>query len=177
MREKIDVFEYAGIIAKAVRKGVLLNTQGDKFNSMVIGWGHLGTVWSLPTFIVYVREHRYTKSQLDKTGEFSVSIPLSAPKPAIHRICGQLSGWDIDKAAEAALTLEPAEVIHTPAVREYPLTLECRILHAQRQDIAQLPEALRERMYPQDVPWTDPMSNCDPHTEYIGQIVSAYVLR
>ena len=45
MREKINVSEYAGKIIEALPKGILLNTKHTKFNSMVIGWGGLGTVW------------------------------------------------------------------------------------------------------------------------------------
>ena len=69
MKEKINVTDYANLITKSLPKGILLNTNGDKFNTMVIGWGHLGTLWSRPTFHVYVRQGRYTKSQLDKTGD------------------------------------------------------------------------------------------------------------
>ena len=60
MKEKIDVKQYAEKITEALPQGILLNTNGDKFNSMVIGWGALGTVWSRPAFTVYVRESRYT---------------------------------------------------------------------------------------------------------------------
>ena len=91
--ELIDITDYANLITKALPKSILLNTNGDKFNSMVIGWGHIGTLWSKPTFHVYVRQGRYTKSQLDKTGEFTVSVPLDKPDPAINKICGWQSGW------------------------------------------------------------------------------------
>ena len=52
MKEKINVTDYANLITKALPKGILLNTCGEKFNAMVIGWGHLGTLWSRPTFHV-----------------------------------------------------------------------------------------------------------------------------
>ena len=39
MKEKINVFDYSEQIMKALRRGILLNTNGDKFNSMVIIWG------------------------------------------------------------------------------------------------------------------------------------------
>ena len=38
MKKKIDVKEYAGLLDEAIGKGILLNTQDQKFNSMVIGW-------------------------------------------------------------------------------------------------------------------------------------------
>ncbi|MBQ9535706.1 MAG: flavin reductase [Clostridia bacterium] len=177
MKEKIKVSEYARQIMEGLRKGALLNTKGDKFNSMVIGWGHLGVIWGQDTFVVYVRQSRYTKAQLDKTGEFSVSFPLGDASPEITRICGMQSGRDIDKVKEARLTLEDAEVIKTPAVKEYPLTLECEVMYARTQDISRLPDDMRDAIYPQNVDGSAPLANRDPHSAYIGRIVDAYIIK
>ena len=178
MKEKIDVKDYASQITKALGKGgVLLNTNGDKFNTMVIGWGHLGRLWNRETFVVYVRQGRYTKPQLDKTGEFTISVPLDGPDANISKICGWQSGRDIDKVKEAGLNLEEPEVIKTPGVRQYPLTIECKILYSQDQNLAGIPEDIREAMYPQDVDGTYPMANRDIHTMYVGEIVAAYVIK
>ena len=176
MKQTIRVNEYANQIVSALPKGVLLNTNGDKFNAMVIGWGHLGTLWSRPTFHVYVRQGRYTKGQLDRTGEFTVSIPLDGVDPVINRVCGGQSGFNIDKVREAGLALEDARTTGTPGVRQYPLTLECRVLYAQDQDLSRIPEDIRARMYPQDVPGTAPLANRDCHTMYVGEIVDAYII-
>ena len=177
MKERVDITEYANLITKALPRGILLNTNGDKFNSMVIGWGHLGTLWSVPTFHVYVRQGRYTKGQLDKTGEFTLSIPLEGTIPTITKVCGSQSGFKIDKVKEASLTLENPEKNNTPGVKEYPLTIECKILYAQDQDLKKIPEDILKRMYPQDVPGTNPMANRDCHTMYVGQILDAYIIR
>lgn len=178
MKEKINLKDYAQRITDALpHGGVLLNTNGDKFNAMVIGWGSLGTCWGVPTFTVYVREHRYTKAQLDKTQEFTISIPLEKPVGEIVKICGWKSGNDVDKATEAHLTLEEPKTNHTPGVAEYPLTLECKVLYSQKQDLSGLPEDIRKNMYPQDVDGSYPMANRDAHTMYIGQIVDAYIIK
>jgi len=177
MKEFINVNDHAQHIMKQLPKGILLNTQADKFNAMVIGWGHLGVIWNVPTFVVYVRRSRFTKAQLDKTGCFTVSVPLGDISPVIQRVCGSLSGRDVDKVREAGLTLEPGESVPVPAVREYPLTLECSVLYAQEQDLSLLPRDIVERMYPQDVDGTHPMANRDAHTAYIGRIVNAYIIR
>ena len=177
MKEFVEISALAQRVNEALPKGILLNTQGKKFNSMVIGWGALGTVWGLPAFTVYVREGRYTREQLDRTGEFTISIPLEKPDPAIAKACGWQSGRNVDKVQAAGLTLEPPEVNHTPGIREYPITLECRVLYAQKQELAAIPEPIRSRMYPQDVDSSNPMANRDAHVAYIGQIVSAYVIR
>ena len=62
-------------------------------------------------------------------------------------------------------------------MKEYPLTLECRVIYAQDQDISLLPAEIRDRNYPQDVPGDSPMANRDHHTAYIGQIVDAYIIK
>ena len=177
MKERINIADYAKKITEALPKGILLNTNGDKFNSMVIGWGALGTVWGVPAYTVYVRQNRYTKAQLDKTGEFTISIPLGEPDPKIAKVCGSLSGRNVDKVTEAGLTLEDAETIQTPGIKEYPLTLECKVLYAQEQDLARIPEDIREKMYPQDVDGSHPLANRDAHTAYIGQITDAYIIK
>lgn len=177
MKEMIQPEEYAGLILTQLKKGILLNTMGAKFNSMVIGWGHIGRVWSRPTFHVYVRQGRYTKPQIDKTGEFTVSVPLDGPDPLIGKVCGSRSGYDTDKVSAAGLVLEAPEVIQTPGIRQYPLTLECKVIYSHDQDISRLPENIRKNSYPENVPGTYYLANRDFHTEYIGEIVCAYIIR
>ncbi|MBQ9613427.1 MAG: flavin reductase [Lachnospiraceae bacterium] len=167
MKQKINVNDYADLITAMLPKGVLLNTQGEKFNSMVIGWGHLGTLWGKSTFVVYVRQSRYTKKLIDEAKEFSVSVPLKEIDPKIFKICGTMSGRDIDKVREAGLTLVDGETIRTPAVKEYPLTLECKVLYQQDQDLGKIPEEIVNRMY----------ADGDFHTMYVGEIVDAYIIQ
>ncbi|MBR3570255.1 MAG: flavin reductase [Oscillibacter sp.] len=173
MKEPVQLEECAKRIYEALPKGILLNTNGDKFNSMVIGWGNLGATWGVPTFVAYVRESRYTKAQIDKTGEFTISIPLEAPIPKIAKVCGSMSGRDVDKVKEAGLTLEePGANHHTPGVKEYPLTLECQVLYSQEQDAGGIPADIRKAFYPAGAD-----GKPDLHTAYIARILRAYVIR
>ena len=172
MKEKINPFDYAGLITKALPDGILLNTQGEKFNSMVIGWGHLGVIWGLNTFTVYVRQSRYTKPQLDDTREFTLSVPLTGGlSPEVMKVCGSQSGRDVDKEKAAHLTLVEAESVRTPGILEYPLTLECRVLYRQDQALSDMPEDIVRRFYARGG------DNGDFHTAYIGEIVNAYIIR
>lgn len=175
--KKIEVKDYAGDILKALPGGLLLTTKtDDKVNSMVIGWGTFGINWSRPVFAVYVREGRFTREQLDKNPEFTVNVPMGDYDKNIIAVCGGKSGRYIDKVAEAGLTLTDPEVISVPAVKEFPLTLECKVIYRQPQDLDLLPEDIQTRMYPQDVPGTNPMANRDPHVTYYGEIVAAYIV-
>ncbi len=176
MKEKINVAEYAQAMTEGLDRGALLCTNGDKFNAMAIGWGALGRCWSVPTYTVYVRRSRYTKGQLDKTGEFTVSFPLDGGDAEIMRVCGSLSGRDTDKAAEAGLKLEAPETNGVPGVAQYPLTLECRVLYSREIELSGLPEDIVQSKYPQDA-GNDPLFSGRPHTEYIGQITAAYIIR
>lgn len=171
MKEKININDYANLITEVLPKGILLNTKGEKFNSMVIGWGHIGTLWSRPTFVVYVRQSRFTKEQLDMTGVFTISCFVDKSDPKIFKVCGSQSGRDIDKVAEAGLTLEDAEINGVPGIKEYPLTVECKVLYSQDQVVEKIPEDIVKHYYPEED------GSIDFHTMYVGEIVDAYIIK
>ncbi len=175
--KKIDVFEYSKEILNGVKKGVLITTKTDKkVNTMAISWGTLGVEWNKPIFITFVRENRFTKFQLDENEEFTINIPLGDFDNKIIGITGTKSGHDIDKIKELNLTLVDGQSISVPAIKELPLTLECRVIYKQLQDKnAITPENLAQH-YPQDVPSTYHASNKDFHTAYYGEIVNAYII-
>lgn len=169
-KEKIEVFDYAETIAKAIPKGILLNTNGEKWNAMVIGWGHLGVIWGMKTFTVYVRESRYTKKQLDETGRFTLSIPLDGKvDPQIAKVCGSMSGRDVNKADH--VTLVDAECNGVSGVKEYPLTIECEVQYQQAQEEEAMNSYVLGRYY------SDEEDQHNDHTAYIGKIVDAYIIR
>ena len=64
-----------------------------------------------------------------------------------------------------------------PGIRQYPLTIECKVLYSQDQDLSRIPEDILRKAYPQDVPGTNSLANKDFHTMYIGEIVDAYIIR
>ena len=167
MKQLIQPFDYAKEFSQTLGRGILLNTQDEKFNSMVIGWGHLGIIWGIPTYTVYVRQSRYTKALLDKTGAFTISAPLGAPDREINRILGTLSGRDVDKAALAGLRLtEPVEN-GVPGIAQYPLTLECRVLYRQEQESHLFNDEITRKFYTIET---------GDHICYYGEIVSAYII-
>lgn len=177
MKKEINVFDYAGDIAKAMNAGILLTTKMDgKVNTMTIGWGMLGIEWKKPMFIALVRESRFTKEYLDQTGEFTVNVPYGEFDKKIVGYCGTKSGRDTDKIADMGLTPEEPLSISAPGLRELPLTLECRVLYHQKQDPAALPEGIREEFYPQTAESEDLYANRDYHIAYYAEIVNAYII-
>ena len=176
-RRKLSLSEIAAYTAETLPKGILLSSAADgKVNTMVIGWGTVGVNWSRPVFAVYVRTGRFTRELLDKNPEFTVNIPLGSPDKNTIAVCGGKSGRDLDKLAACGLHTVPCETVSVPAILEFPVTLECKILYRQIQDPQLLPEALAARYYPQDKESSFAGSNCDPHVTYFGEITAAYVL-
>ena len=173
MKRHIEPFDYAPQILTALKKGVLLTVKdGNRVNTMTIGWAHMGIEWNTPTFIAYVRGCRFTKPMLDSANEFTVNIPLGEVDRNILKVCGTRSGRDMDKIAHLGLHLEEPEVISTPGIKELPLTLECRVIYRQQQT----PQCVLD-----DHIFTHYEKNCvdieqDYHTVYYGKIESAYII-
>ncbi|MBS5938989.1 flavin reductase family protein [Clostridium sp.] len=177
MKKEIEVFDYANVIMKTLKNGVLLTTKADdKVNSMTISWGTLGIEWGKPIFTVFVRENRFTKHQLEKNPEFTINIPVGDFNKKILGICGTKSGHLVDKIEELNLTLESPNNISVPAIKELPLTLECKVIYKQMQDKDEILEENRTNYYPQDVDGSFHGANRDYHIAYYGEIVSAYIV-
>ena len=176
MKKQIDVFDYSGEIMKRLAKGVLLTTKANgRVNTMSISWGALGIEWNKPIFTTYVREGRFTRELLDANGEFTVNIPMDGSDLSLIGKCGSVSGRDTDKIAANNLTLVDGDLVSVPAIKEYPLTLECRIVYKQLQDKNAISEADKARFYP-DLPSTNCAGNRDYHIAYFGEIVAAYIV-
>ena len=172
MKQQINAFDYAGHICSVMKKGILLTTKaGEKVNTMTIGWGTIGIEWGKPIFVAYVRVGRHTRQMLDKTGEFTVNIPLDGVDKNILSVCGTKSGRDMDKIAQLGLTLEEGQTVSAPGIREMPLTLECKVVYKQDQEPSAIDPELDNRWY---APGT--ANQGDYHTAYYGRITAAYII-
>ena len=168
MKKKVQLWEYAGTILEQVGKAALVTAKADgKVNTMTIGWGTLGVEWGQPIFTVFVRQSRYTKQLLDANGEFTINVPMGGDVKNILGVCGSKSGRDMDKIQELGLHLEEPEEISVPGIKELPLTLECKVIYKQDQDLSKLDAGLRDRYY-------NDLS--DFHTAYYGKVVAAYII-
>jgi flavin reductase (DIM6/NTAB) family NADH-FMN oxidoreductase RutF len=174
MKKQIDAFDYAGHICKAMKKGILLTTKvGDMVNTMTIGWGKIGIEWNRPVFIAYVRETRYTKQMLEESGEFTVNVPYHDVDSKILAYCGKMSGRDTDKIGNMGLSLVESDVISVPGIQQLPLTLECKVIYKQKQDLNCVPQVILDRFYPV----IDESGFKDYHIAYYGEIVNAYLIQ
>lgn len=144
--------------------GVFMNTGVDTPNTMTIGWAYMGTSWRKNIFIAMVRPQRHTYELIEKTGEFTVSVPTANPMRAELGFAGTASGRDVNKFEGHGLTAAPAQQVNAPVVKECGLHIECRVVSRQLLSGEQMDESIRGRAYPES----------DYHMLYFGEVVACY---
>lgn len=174
----VSLSDAAAILMNALPKGVLLTSAADGVdNTMTIGWGAIGVDWSEPIFIAFVREGRYTRELLDKNPEFTVNIPGPDTARALIGKAGTQTGRGASKIDDLGLTRVDSTKVSVPSLKEFPLTIECRLEYRQPQDLSLLPEEMVAKFYPQDVGSENCGANKDAHVAYYGRIEAITLLQ
>lgn len=144
----------------------VLLTAGDfsmkDFNTMTIGWGAIGTMWSRPFAFVAVRFSRYTFTFMEKHDTFTLTAFPEEYHQALS-LLGTKSGRDGDKIAESGLTPIAANVVAAPAFEEAEIVVECKKIYANDLNPAHFIDEDIYRHYP----------NRDFHRIYYGEILHA----
>lgn len=98
-----------------------------KPNAMTASWG--GICCSAPPCVaVSVRKATYSFAGIAEHRAFTINIPSEAlAKKADY--FGLVSGKETDKFSVAGLTPVKSELVDAPYIREFPLVLECKVLH------------------------------------------------
>ncbi len=162
--QKRQYLENADQLMQQIQKGAFLTVAADgAVNTMTIGWATIGFIWQKPIFMIAVRDSRHTFGLLEKTDNFTVSIPSDDGCREALKICGTKSGKNIDKLKECGLTTKEAQEVQSPIVAIPGTHYECRIVYKSAMDPAFLDTDL-DRLYPKK----------DYHTLYFGEIVACY---
>ncbi len=130
----------------------------DKFNTMTISWGGLGTLWGKPVATVYVRQSRYTHDFMDDNDYFTISFYPEVYKKTLG-ILGSKSGREIDKMHESGLVAKELENAMT--FEEAEVTLVCKKLFKQTLDVNNMLEDIGKQFY----------EGQSDHDMYIGEVV------
>ncbi|NVO00468.1 MAG: flavin reductase family protein [Geobacteraceae bacterium] len=98
-----------------------------KANLMNAAWG--GICCSEPPCVtVSLRKARHSYDSIMERKAFTVSIANEATMKEADYV-GIASGRDVDKFAAAGLTPVRSSLVDAPYADEFPLVLECRLLH------------------------------------------------
>jgi flavin reductase (DIM6/NTAB) family NADH-FMN oxidoreductase RutF len=81
-----------------------------------------------PAVQISVRKQRHTYAAILEKREFTVNIP-STKLAKEADFCGMASGRSVNKFERALLTPKHGEFVDAPIVDEFPVCLECRLLH------------------------------------------------
>ncbi|MBI5341824.1 MAG: flavin reductase family protein [Deltaproteobacteria bacterium] len=99
-----------------------------KPNIMAVAWG--GICCSRPPCVaVSLRKATYSYSSIVDRKAFTVSVP-SEDHAVQADYVGIASGKEGDKFAATGLTPVRSDLVDAPYVGEFPLVLECRLLHS-----------------------------------------------
>jgi len=133
---------------------------GKHFNTMTIGWGALGTMWSKPFAFVAVRHSRFTYEFIEKYDTFTLSAFPSKFHDALS-LLGSRSGRDGDKITASGLTPIAGSRVASPVFAEAEIVIECQKMYADDLNPAHFLDTTIDKHYPQK----------DYHRIYYGEIV------
>lgn len=101
--------------------------QAGKSNLMNAAWG--GICCSQPPCVaVSMRKATYSHACIVERKAFTVGIACESRMVEADYM-GIASGRDVDKFAVAGLTLVKSDLVDAPYAAEFPVVLECRLLH------------------------------------------------
>ena len=96
-------------------------------NIMTIAWG--GICCSQPPCVtISLRKATYTYECIQERKAYTVNIPSAAQVKEVDYV-GIVSGRNVDKFATTKLTPVRSELVDAPYIQEFPLVIECRVLH------------------------------------------------
>ncbi len=160
-----EYFKYADKMLTLLPKGAFLTVKADnRINTMTIGWGTIGYMWSKPVIMVAVRHSRHTYELLENADDFSISIPLNDNLKKCLSGAGSTSGRDIDKFKQFELTAQNAKTISSPIIAECGLIFECKIICKQPLNPMMLANDIKDRFYADE----------NYHMLYFGEIIASY---
>jgi len=96
-------------------------------NVMTIAWG--GICCSRPPCVtISLRKATYTYGNIMDRGAYTLSVPSEKYVQAADYF-GMISGRTVNKFEKTGLTPERSELVDAPYVAEFPMVLECKLIH------------------------------------------------
>lgn len=81
-----------------------------------------------PSVMVGIKPEKYTYELITEKAEFGINIPTKDQLEKL-KVCGALSGRDVDKYHKAGLTPRKGNKIDSYIIEECPVSLECQVVH------------------------------------------------
>ncbi len=130
MFKEISSKEINKNIIEAIANEWMLITAGNEesYNMMTASWGFMGEMWGNDTAIAVIRPQRYTMEFIDKSDYYTLSF--YGNRKDIHKICGSMSGRDVNKTELTGLT--PVFQDNSVYFKEANLVIICKKQYVQQ---------------------------------------------
>ena len=160
---KINPKEIDDNFIKAISDEWMLISAGDEngYNMMTASWGFVGEMWHNDSVIAMIRPQRYTMEFVNEKDYFTLSF--YGDKRDIHKVCGSMSGRDVNKTELTGLT--PVFSDDTVYFKEARLVLVCK---------KQYVDILKKENFCDLEPLKNYQNN-DFHYMVIGKIEKVYI--
>jgi flavin reductase (DIM6/NTAB) family NADH-FMN oxidoreductase RutF len=114
-RDVLDLLPPYPIVLVTTRSNVITVNQIEYFTFRPLRIG------------IAIAHVRHTYSLLKTEGEFVVNVPDASLVKAV-KVCGSLSGRDVDKFEAAGLDREPSAQVRAVSIRQCGAQIECRVV-------------------------------------------------
>ncbi|MBQ7178593.1 MAG: flavin reductase [Victivallales bacterium] len=144
---------------------IYLGTAGNSkhYNSLTLGWGACGVLWSKPVAIIYIRENRYSHAYFEAEPVFTLSWYSKEKQGTLVSIFGGKSGRDTDKEKESGFT--PVETPYGGVTyMEAERVVVCRRIMSQPVPKEFVPKELAG--------WLNKDGHI--HTQYTGEVLGVW---
>ena len=130
MFNEINAKEIEGNLIKAIADEWMLVTAGNEtgYNMMTASWGFAGEMWGNDSVCVMIRPQRYTMDFVNGNDYFTLSF--YGDNKAIHKVCGSMSGRDVNKTELTGLT--PVFSDNTVYFEEARMVFVCKKQYIQQ---------------------------------------------
>ncbi|GHV94703.1 flavin reductase [Spirochaetia bacterium] len=150
------------------------DTGAGNWNTMTVSWGGLGVLWSRDVATIYIRPGRHTVEFLNANPLFTISFFDKKHRKALA-VCGDKSGRDYDKAAEAGLTpivfdsgIASGRAVGAVGFKEASEIIICKKIYTHDFDPSKfLDPGIEKECYPQK----------DYHRLFVGEILTLLVAK
>ncbi len=163
--KELDLSFFSENVFKIIGSDWMLITaeKNGRVNTMTASWGGLGVMWNKNVAFTVIRPQRYTKEFVDGAEKFSLSFLGASFKKELAYL-GRVSGRDVNKIAEAGLTVGRDGFV--PYFREADKVLICRKMYVQEMESGCFLDKDAEKTWYPDK---------DYHYLYISEIIKAMI--
>ena len=126
--EEVSEHDSKSLFKPSVAALVVSNSEAEGPNVMTASWWMLGG-YAPFRYVLAVSQGEYTHEIIEENPEFVLAAPSTEMSEAFS-LCGNVSGYDLDKIDHLGLETVPGKEIDVPLLADAVGNVECRVLES-----------------------------------------------